>query len=148
MKRILLVTQGFFHPSWRARLLLQKTLEELTGFSLHSVSSMASLPQDLESYAAMVIYVHHKTISENALNRFATWVKAGGGVLGIHSATASFKQQLPYFEMMGGRFSGHGPVESFEIRPLAESTIFHDIPAFSVKDELYMNFNQESRRIL
>lgn len=139
MNKILLVTQGLFHPSLRARKLLRKILEELAGFSFHSVNSMESLPQDLESYAAMVIYVHHQKVSASALNRFATWIKEGGGMLGVHTATASFKQQLPYFEIMGGRFTGHGPVERFEIQPLAESTVFQDIPVFSVKDELYIH---------
>jgi len=138
MKKMLLVTQGLFHPSWWARKLLREILEELEGVSFHSVNSMESLPQDLESYAAMVVYVHHKTISENALHRFATWVKEGGGVLGIHTATASFKQQLLYFEILGGRFIGHGPVERFEVQPIA-STVFQDIPAFSVRDELYIH---------
>lgn len=139
MKTVLLVSQGLLHPSWRARKLLRKALEELEGFSLRFVRSMESLPQDLDSYAAMVIYVHHSKISENALNRFAAWVKEGGGVLGVHTATASFKQQLSYFEVMGGRFAGHGPVGRFEIQPVAKSTVFQDIPAFTVKDELYIH---------
>lgn len=139
MGKILLVTQGLFHPSLRARKLLRKILEELEGFSIDSVASMESFPQDLESYAAMVVYVHHKRVSENALGRFDTWVKQGGGVLGVHAATASFKQQRAYSEIMGGRFTGHGRVERFEIQPLAESTVFRDIPAFGVKDELYIH---------
>jgi len=139
MINILLVTQGLFHPSWRARKLLHKILEGLEGFSFHTVNSMESLPQDLENYAAMVIYVHHKKISENALDRFDTFVKTGGGVLGVHTATASFKQQLAYSEIMGGCFTGHGPIERFEIQPLVESAVFQDIPAFSVKDELYIH---------
>jgi type 1 glutamine amidotransferase len=139
MKKILLVTQGLFHPPIRARKLLRKVLEEVAGFSFHATNSMESLPPDLLSYAAMVIYLHHKRITENALNRFDTFVKNGGGVLGVHTATASFKQQLHYFKILGGRFIGHGPVGEFRIKPLAESTVFHDIPAFSIKDELYLH---------
>ena len=139
MKRILLVTKGLFHPSWRARKNLRKALAELGGYSFHSVSSMDALPQDLDSYAAMVIYVHHKTISPSALARFDAFVIKGGGVLGIHTATASFKQQLAYSEILGGRFTEHGPVERFEIQPVAESMVFQDIPAFSVRDELYIH---------
>lgn len=139
MKKILLVTQGLFHPSLRARQLLRKVLEEVEGLTFHFVNSMEFLPQDLETYTAMVIYLHHKRITENALNRFDTFVKQGGGVLGVHTATASFKQQRHYFEILGGRFIGHGPVKVFELIPLAESTVFLDIPAFSIKDELYLH---------
>jgi type 1 glutamine amidotransferase len=139
MKKILLVSQGLFHPPLRARKLLRKVLEELQVFSFNSVNSMELLPQDLESYAAMVIYLHHKKISKNALNCFDSFVKNGGGVLGVHTATASFKQQRQYFEFMGGRFTGHGPIQKFEINPAPESTVFQDIGAFSIKDELYIH---------
>ena len=139
MKKILFVSSGLFHPPLHARQLLRKVLAEGEGLALHAIHSMESLPPNLETYAAMVIYIHHKKISENALNHFDTFVKKGGGVLGVHTATASFKQQLHYFEILGGRFTGHGPVGEFKIKPLTESPVFHDIPAFSVKDELYLH---------
>ena len=39
---------------------------------------------------------------------FDGFVRAGGGVLAIHSATASFKGSPAYFEVLGGRFVGQG----------------------------------------
>jgi type 1 glutamine amidotransferase len=57
----------------------------------------------------------------------------------VHSATASFKETLPYFEILGGRFIGHGPVESFAVRPVGKSQVFVGIPGFTVKDELYLH---------
>lgn len=139
MKKILFVTSGLFHPHLRARKLLRKVLEALEGFTFYSRNSMESLPHDLASYAAMVIYLHHKKISEYTLKRFEAYVKNGGGVLGVHTATASFKKQSQYFEILGGRFIGHGPVEEFKIQPLTKSTVFHDIPTFIIKDELYIH---------
>jgi type 1 glutamine amidotransferase len=67
-------------------------------------------------------------------------VKGGGGVLAVHSATASYKPTRGYFEVLGGRFTGHGPVEEFEIRPARDDDpIFSGIPAFIVRDELYLH---------
>jgi type 1 glutamine amidotransferase len=57
---------------------------------------------------------------------------------GIHSATASFKETKHYFEILGGRFIGHGKVEKFKVEKL-ESEIFDGIGDFVVRDELYIH---------
>lgn len=100
---------------------------------------MEKLPDNLKDFSALVIYLHHKSISEKALTKLDDFVSNGGGILGIHSATASFQKQYHYFEILGGGFIGHGPIEPFEVKPLPESEIFAGIPAFTVKDELYIH---------
>lgn len=139
MKKVLLVTDGLVHPPFSARKVLHKTLAELDGFEFQHSRSMEKLPNNLSIFSAMVIYVHHKRISDSAMETLDKFVSNGGGILGVHSATASFQQQRHYFEILGGRFTGHGPVESFEVKPISESNIFAGIPAFTVKDELYIH---------
>jgi type 1 glutamine amidotransferase len=139
MKKVLLVTDGFFHPPFLARNVLHKSLAELDGYKFQHVRSMEKLPSNLREYLAMVIYLHHQKISEKALSALDEFVSNGGGVLGVHTATAAFKDQLHYFEILGGRFIGHGPIEPFEVKPVPESEIFAGIPAFTVKDELYIH---------
>jgi type 1 glutamine amidotransferase len=139
MKSILLITDGIFHPPFLARKALQKTLVELDGYEFEHVHSMEKLPSNLQDFSAIVIYLHHKEISERALAQLDDFVSSGGGILGIHSATAAFKEQLHYFEILGGRFIGHGPVAPFDVKPVPESEIFGGIPAFTVKDELYIH---------
>lgn len=139
MKKVLLVTDGFFHPPFLARKILHQTLATLDGFEFQHIRSMEKLPDNLRDFAAMVIYVHHKKISEQALAALDDFVSNGGGILGVHTATAAFQDQLHYFEILGGRFVGHGPIELFEVKPVADSEIFAGIPAFTVKDELYLH---------
>lgn len=139
MKKVLLITDGLFHPPFLARKTLHKTLATLDGFEFQHIRSMEKLPDNLRDFAAMVIYVHHKKISEEALAALDAFVSNGGGILGVHSATAAFQEQLHYFEILGGRFIGHGPIEAFEVKPVSESEIFIDIPAFTVKGELYIH---------
>lgn len=69
----------------------------------------------MERFAALVLYFHHKTLSPAALTRLEAYARQGGGILALHSATASFKDCLPYFDILGGRFIGHGKVEPFEM---------------------------------
>ena len=138
MKNILLVTDGIFHPTLPGRMALHKALKQLDGFSFTHISSLDKLPSNLKSFSAFVLHYHHRTISDRALNKLEEFVSQGGGVLALHAATASFKNALPYFEILGGRFIGHGPVENIEIRKIWDE-VFQGIGDFSVKDELYIH---------
>jgi len=139
MKKVLLATDGFFHPPFSARKVLHKTLAELDGYEFQHVRSMEQLPENLNEFSAVVIYLHHQKISEGAISQLDGFVSNGGGILGVHTATAAFKEQRHYFEILGGRFIGHGPVAPFEVKPVPDSEVFVDIPPFSVKDELYIH---------
>jgi type 1 glutamine amidotransferase len=138
MKKVLLVTDGFIHPPFLARQALHQTLAELDSFVFRHVRSMEKLPNDLGGYSALVIYIHHKKISDGALEKLDGFVSNGGGILGVHSATASFKDQKHYFEILGGSFIGHGKVEEIRVEN-SKSEIFGDIGDFVIKDELYIH---------
>jgi uncharacterized protein len=138
MNRVLLVTDGIFHPTWRGRRALDQALGQLPGFSYMRVRSLELAPADLGSFSALVLHFHHKRISDSALARLQAFVSGGGGVLAIHAATASFKQTPPYFEILGGRFTGHGKVQKLEIQNLDQG-VFDGLPGFSVTDELYLH---------
>jgi type 1 glutamine amidotransferase len=150
-KKVLLVTDGFFHPTFLGRWALHQSLaspvpaeaSEQKGrvrenFSFSHISSLEKLPFNLASFSALVLHYHHKTISSFALGKLNTFVKKGGGILAIHAATASFQETLPYFEILGGRFIGHGPIENFEVKRIRDD-IFGGIEDFIVKDELYIH---------
>lgn len=98
--------------------------------------------QDLSRVQVVVLYFHQMTISPKALAVFDQYVASGGGVLAIHSVTASFKQTLDFLNIIGGRFTGHGEVEAIEMLPIPGSPIFGDLPSFTVTDELYLHEQQ------
>lgn len=137
-KKILLITAGIFHPPLLGRLRLHTMFSQMEGFSFARISSLEKLPADLSSFSSLVLHYHHKTISRSALGQLDTFVKNGGGLLAIHAATASFKQTLPYFKILGGRFIGHGKVERFQVGKL-EGGVFDGIGDFEVRDELYIH---------
>jgi type 1 glutamine amidotransferase len=138
MKRILLVTDGIFHPPLLGRLILGRILRQMDGFSFEHIRTLEQLPAEVEKYSALVLHYHHKRISPAALRRLDGYVKNGGGILAIHAATASFKETLPYFDILGGRFIGHGQVEKLELRQV-RNEIFGAIGNFTVRDELYIH---------
>lgn len=138
MKNVLLITDGVFHPPFWGRMILHRTLAQLEGFSFVHLSSLEKLPQDLSSFSALVLHYHHKTISDTALARLEIFVKNGGGILAVHAATASFKKTPAYFEILGGRFTGHGAVEHFRVKRVRDD-LFGGLEDFVVKDELYIH---------
>jgi type 1 glutamine amidotransferase len=140
MKKILLVSDGIFHPPFLGRMVLHKTLKSLPDFQFKQIRSMEKLPKNLDDFSALAIFIHHPTISEQAISNLEGYVTSGGGVLAIHSATASAKNDDRFTNILGGKFIGHGPVESFSVTPVnPESEIFRGIPDFEVTDELYIH---------
>jgi type 1 glutamine amidotransferase len=140
-KNILMVSDGRLHPPLMGRFWLRYALAGMQGYTFTRVSSMEKLlGLDLSDFQGLVLYFHHSNLSPAALDAFDQYVTAGGGVLAIHSATASFDNSPRFTDILGGKFMGHGPVEPFTVSPVSpESQIFHGIPEFSVKDELYLH---------
>ena len=109
----------------------------MPGYRFRRVASLEALPAQ-PAVRAIVLYIHHETVSADALEALDTFVRQGGGLLAVHAASASFKGASRYFDLLGGQFVEHGPVESFEVRPAEpQSDLFAGIPPFSVTDELY-----------
>ncbi|MCX7818602.1 MAG: ThuA domain-containing protein [Kiritimatiellae bacterium] len=80
---------------------------------------------------------------------FMSWVRAGGGVVGIHAATDTFYKWPEFGEMMGGYFDGHPWHEKVVLRieepdhPLLRA--FGGRDRFEVTDEIYQFRDPYSR---
>jgi type 1 glutamine amidotransferase len=136
-----MISDGRLHPPLMGRFWLRYTLAGMERYKFAHVNSMEELPKlDLSGFHGLVLYFHHDKISEPALEAFDAFVADGGGVLAIHSATASFTDADRFTDILGGKFTGHGPVEPFDVLPVSpESEIFDKISAFQVTDELYLH---------
>jgi type 1 glutamine amidotransferase len=124
-------------------------LAAMPGYHCRRVGSLEALPGlGLESFRGMVLYVHHQAISPTALESLEVFVRQGGGLLAVHSASASFKQEPRYFEILGGRFREHGPVEPIRVESVTpQAETFHGVPSFSVTDELYRHEYDPQNRV-
>jgi type 1 glutamine amidotransferase len=151
VKKVLLVSAGLVHPPYRGRSLLKHTLAAVPGYAFDEAASLAdAAARPMAEYAALVLYYHHMNdaLSASELAAFRGFVEDGGGVLAVHSATASYKRTPAYFQILGGRFVGHGPVQPIEIRPVATGDgVFAGIPSFIIKDELYVHELQPDIRV-
>lgn len=135
--KVLVVTSGFVHPPYWGIIRLKRLLKDTTGIYPVFTSSFSALTQ-IEQYEAVLLYIHRQSINEYLISALLDFVKQGGGVLALHSASASFKFSDEYFRMLGGKFVAHGKVSQVEIFPVSDSNFpFSGIPAFTVKDEIY-----------
>ena len=135
---VLLISQGIFHPSLAASYWLKRGLVESHRFEIHTAPFLPALHRlAAGSFRAIVLYYHRKTISGEALDWLDGYLRKGGGCLAIHSALASFKTEPRYFEILGGRFSGHGPVGAFTVHPAGPGAIFSQVGPFRLRDEAY-----------
>ncbi|MGD8466252.1 MAG: ThuA domain-containing protein [Anaerolineae bacterium] len=147
-KQVLLVSSGLVHPSFLERFWLRRALRALPDVTLRQVPTLESLLRlPLAQVRGLVLYFHQETISPTALTTLERFVRQGGGLVAVHAATASFKEEDLYFEILGGRFLQHGPVGTFQIAPVSDQDeIFGSIPAFEVRDELYVHeYDAENR---
>ena len=139
-KNVLVISDGLIHPPLIGRFWLRKMLMAMPEFCFTWVHTMEKLPNiNLDVFHGMVLHFHHKEISEATLGKFDSFVYGGGGVLALHSATASFKDSIRFTNILGGKFTGHGPVKTFNMIPAPPSTIFGGISEFQVIDELYLH---------
>jgi type 1 glutamine amidotransferase len=146
---VLLVSDGIVHPSLLARFWLRRALSAMPGYRFQRAASLEVLPHlSAGSFAAIVLYVHHTTLSPAALKHLEDFLQEGGGLLALHSASASFTHEPGYYQILGGRFVNHGPVEPFWVQPATpQDEIFGEIPEFSVRDELYRHEYDAANRV-
>ena len=85
--QVLLVSDGLFHPSLPCRFWLRRALTALPGYRFAHASSLEALPRlSPDSFRAIVVYVHHDTLSAAALDCLDAYLERGGGLLAIHCA--------------------------------------------------------------
>lgn len=145
---IVLVSQGWIHPDLFARRALRQTLQD-AGVASLELPSLERLPEvSLSEYRAVVLYFHHKSISPAALKSLDEYVRRGGGLLAIHSAAASFKEEEDYTALLGGRFVSHGKVGDFRVEPVGGyEEIFGEFEPFTAHDERYLHETDPSIRV-
>ena len=60
--------------------------------------------------------------------------------MALHSASASFRGNKKYHDLIGGEVNRYGEVKGFRVQPYTgRLTIFKGIKGFSIVDELYIH---------
>jgi scyllo-inositol 2-dehydrogenase (NADP+) len=141
MHKVLYIYGGPFHPAEEAAKELGEILANDGRFELVATSELNALATlNTRDYAAVVIYTtgYHDDLVPAREQGLLGFIRGGGGFVGIHSATDSFRGNRNYIDMIGGEFLTHPAMHEFKV-----SFVNHDhylttrMPDFTVTDEMY-----------
>ena len=167
--RVLMLTQsaGFRHGSVNRRnndlapaeIAMIQLGQKTELFSVDCTQDAAAdfTKENLQKYDIVMFYTTGKLpIKEDDLDYFFnTWLKQKGhGFMGFHSATDTFKDYKPYWDMIGGSFNGHpwgsGTTVTVSVHEPDHPTMKSFGSEFQIKDEIYQykNWQPEKVRVL
>lgn len=135
---VLLLTGGEYHDFETGANLIEGALSaRFEVVTTHSVNDLSGLSSG--QFAVVVIYTCGGEMSADIADTLTQFVKAGGGLVAIHSANASFTANTQYLDLIGSQFIGHGPVIEFSVRPTDPAhPVVTRTTEFRVTDELYI----------
>jgi len=137
---ILLVVGGKYHPFMECAALLKSFVEASGGYSVTVTEDWDALKAErIHAFEAVVAYSQGGAPTDEQLAGLLGYVRDGGSFIGLHGASATWKECAPFHEMLGSRFAGHGPVSEFAVKIVdSESPIVRNIDEFRIEDELYV----------
>lgn len=110
--------------------------------------------ENLENYDVVMFYTTGALpVYANDMNYFLnTWLKQKGhGFLGFHSATDTFGDYEPYWDMVGGTFNGHpwgsGTTVTVKVHEPEHPTMVPFGRQFEIKDEIYQYKNWQPTKV-
>lgn len=114
---------------------------QAAGIDVTSTDDVSALSRlDAGVFDCVMLYTQGDTFSPAQVEALTKFVRGGGGLVGVHSATATNKSDDAYAKLLGSRFIGHGPVLDFEVTVSdPDHPIAHGIQNFGIRDELYIS---------
>jgi len=99
----------------------------------------AVITGDISEYDLLVLCMTPGKFSPEEENALVDYVENGKKLMGLHSATFVDEENQKYIEMIGGRFTHHGPYHEFTVKVSDPGhTIVKDLKDFTIADELYV----------
>lgn len=133
---------------------LKELGERSGGFEVEATEDVSRLGREaLKGYAAVVFYTTGELpLSSEQKAALLDYVRAGGGFVGVHSATDTFYEWPEYGEMIGGYFDGHPWHQRVRIKveDRRHPSTRHLGASFALTDEIYQfkNFSRSRVRVL
>jgi hypothetical protein len=162
--RVTLLTQsvGFTHgvvkSSGDEPNLVEKTWQQLAdenSFKLTIIRDATKLPDLLPRTEVLVMYTTgNLPLNDEQFAAFEKWIRDGGGVLGIHPATDTWKKHDRWPGIIGGTFNGHpwnaGDTVTIKVLDPQHPATAHLDPSMTFKEEIYQfsGFEPEKVRVL
>jgi type 1 glutamine amidotransferase len=103
-----------------------------------SAARLAEFPLVVLAKSNQVSHEEHGPwITPEVEEAFVQFVRAGGGLLVLHSGTAGLRESPTLYKLIGGVFTHHPPQCEVTITPQGEHLITLNVEPFTVTDEHY-----------
>lgn len=146
---------GFKHDVLPLSMQLMPEIGRKHGFDVVATRDLTFLtPLALEAYDAVVFYTTGELpVSDADRAGLMAWIRAGGGFVGIHSATDTFYRWPEYGEMIGGYFDNHPWHQQVVVKVedrTSPATRHLPSPSWTITDEIYQfrNWDRTKRTVL
>ena len=135
------------HPTEKGGEILRDLLARQGRYQLDMTddpAAFASLPSS--DYVAVVLYATklYDALTPDREKGLLDFVNAGGGFVGLHSATDTFRDSRAFLEMLGGEFLVHPPGHfAFPMNVVdKEHYITARVPDFSLCEDQYRGHHE------
>ena len=118
MKKVLMIIGGTAHPFEPCAAIFKAAMEETGQFAVEVTQDRSGLA-DLSGYDAVVMYTVGGEMTREQEQGLCGYVRGGGGLFAMHCANAEMGAFTEYQEMVGTRFTGHGPIAEFAVETMA-----------------------------
>jgi len=108
VKKVLLMLGGDHHEFERCGEILTAFLTDAAGYEVVATQDRGQF-RKLDGFDAVVLHTQGGKLTAAQERGLLAYVKQGGGLVGLHGATASFTGNDGYMEMIGMEFIDHGP---------------------------------------
>ena len=146
--RVLLYTKNqvgkglYVHGNIAASVAAIKKLGAENDFAVDvSDDPTAFTDENLKRYKALIFDNTNNESLDNEEQKAALqrYIRAGGGFVGIHSATGSMRQWPWFWSVVGGKFSRHAKMQKFNVhvKDAQDPSVAHFPATFEWTDEFY-----------
>lgn len=142
--------KGYVHDNIATGVALIKRLGQENGFAVEATDRPEVFTDaNLKQYAALIFANSNNEAFENDAQRgvFRRFIEAGGGYVGIHSASANERTWPYYWSVVGGKFKRHSPLQKFTIQVIdtKNPATAHLGATWQWEDEFYLHDNLNPR---
>jgi type 1 glutamine amidotransferase len=132
----------YVHDNIPASVAAIKKLGMENGFDVDVSDDPAAFTDaNLKRYKALVFDNTNNEIFDNEEQKAAlqSYIRAGGGFVGIHSACGSMRKWPWFWSMLGGKFVRHPRLQPFtvKVKDAKDPSTAHLPPTFQWEDEFY-----------
>lgn len=114
VRNVVYLTNGTHHPGPRAQKGLFNLLTRVLKHEPQRCRRLAEFDSFPETDLC-IAYFHHPADRPEIVDVFDSFVTRGGSLYAIHGVLASFKGNHTFANLLGGVFSGHGPVDRLKV---------------------------------